>query len=101
MRDIYRRATQILVWLGDSEPDVELALPTLPALAAATRAGEYSSATSMSEADRARLGLGIPAKERKLRLSGYYKLLKRDYFSPVDHPGVCSRTGCARAGGDA
>jgi len=33
----------------------------------------------MQEADWARLGLGMPAEERKLRLSCYCKLLS-DYF---------------------
>ncbi|KAF2180153.1 HET-domain-containing protein [Zopfia rhizophila CBS 207.26] len=81
MREIYQRAQQVLVWLGESRYDSELAVPIIPTLAAALQAGQGLSAQTMTPQDWARLGFTKNMRELKMQIRGLYRMLMRDWFS--------------------
>lgn len=88
MRNIYRRARRVLVWLGDAARDSELALPILPLLATAAekqRAGlaHPTQVVALQREDWLRMGFAMPEAEAHLRLRAYYRFLRREWFRRV------------------
>lgn len=83
MRDIYRRARRVLVWLGDAGRDSELALPILPLLATAAEKQGAAFAPPTQREDWLRMGFTMPEAEVHLRLRAYYRFLRREWFRRV------------------
>lgn len=87
MGDIYQFASKVLVWLGDTGRDAELALPILPLLAGAAQKQSAAFATTqvvaMHREDWIRMGFTMPEPEIHLRLRAYYRFLRRDWFKRV------------------
>lgn len=87
MRDVYRRASRVIVWLGDADRDTDLALPILPLLARAAQKQRAAWATThvvaMQKEDWARVGLAMPDAELRLRVRAFHRLLRRDWFKRI------------------
>ncbi|KAH7371295.1 heterokaryon incompatibility protein-domain-containing protein [Pyrenochaeta sp. MPI-SDFR-AT-0127] len=98
MAELYRRATQVIIWLGEDKPavkpeeitweefagpaDIEYAIPAIRKCANAHRVLPNASALTMSMQDWARLGFQSP-DELKIQLRAFYRLLQRPWFGRV------------------
>jgi len=82
MYKLYRYASRVIVWLGDTARDIEVSAPIIPLLAQASR-GPPVDATTMTPQNWAMLGLGMPQAELSQRIRGIYRLLKRPWFRRV------------------
>jgi len=97
MREIYERASGVLVWLGEgkmvssnsnsqfhNEPaDGDLAFAIIPRLAAALPYAGQMSALTMRTQDWARLGFPMTDQQRLLSFRAVYRLLRRPWFRRV------------------
>lgn len=98
MAELYRRATQVIIWLGEAKPavkpedmtlqefmgpvDIEHAIPAIRKCANALVARPNASALTMSMQDWFMLGFQSP-DELKLQLRAFFRLLQRPWFGRV------------------
>jgi hypothetical protein len=76
MRDIYSRASRVIIWLGDPDYETGVVLSFLQRLA---EAGRDIHKLSPQQQERASAQAGIPAARNEWRAFG--RLLERPWFT--------------------